>query len=106
MKDFEIGDITPANVKQLKLLIDLTFPVSYSEKFYNDVAYNFDKKYLKFAYWGGFVVGSFAARVDDVVEDDGEKKKKLHIMVLNVLEQYRNRGIGKYNIFSLFYHYS
>lgn len=33
----ELGDVTPHNVKQLKTLNTVVFPVSYNEKFYKDV---------------------------------------------------------------------
>lgn len=33
----ELGDITPHNIKQLKRLNTVVFPVSYNEKFYKDV---------------------------------------------------------------------
>lgn len=33
----ELGDVTPHNIKQLKLLNQVVFPVSYNEKFYKDV---------------------------------------------------------------------
>lgn len=32
-----MGDVTPHNIKQLKLLNQVVFPVSYNEKFYKDV---------------------------------------------------------------------
>lgn len=33
----ELGDVTPHNIKQLKLLNQVVFPVSYNDKFYKDV---------------------------------------------------------------------
>lgn len=33
----ELGDVTPHNIKQLKRLNQVTFPVSYNDKFYKDV---------------------------------------------------------------------
>lgn len=33
----ELGDITPHNIKQLKILNSVVFPVSYNDKFYKDV---------------------------------------------------------------------
>lgn len=33
----ELGDITPHNIKQLKLLNQVVFPVTYNDKFYKDV---------------------------------------------------------------------
>ena len=33
----ELGDVTPHNIKQLKRLNSVVFPVSYNDKFYKDV---------------------------------------------------------------------
>lgn len=33
----ELGDITPHNIKQLKKLNQVVFPVTYNDKFYKDV---------------------------------------------------------------------
>lgn len=33
----ELGDVTSHNIKQLKLLNQVVFPVSYNDKFYKDV---------------------------------------------------------------------
>lgn len=33
----ELGDVTPHNLKQLKRLNQVVFPVSYNDKFYKDV---------------------------------------------------------------------
>jgi hypothetical protein len=32
-----LGDVTPHNIKQLKRLNQVVFPVSYNDKFYKDV---------------------------------------------------------------------
>lgn len=50
----ELGDVTPHNIKQLKLLNQVVFPVSYNEKFYKDVL---DAGELaKLAYYNDIVV--------------------------------------------------
>ena len=33
----ELGDVTPHNIKQLKRLNQVVFPVTYNDKFYKDV---------------------------------------------------------------------
>ena len=33
----DLGDITPHNIKQLKRLNQVVFPVTYNDKFYKDV---------------------------------------------------------------------
>lgn len=35
--NIELGDVTQHNIKQLKRLNTVVFPVSYNEKFYKDV---------------------------------------------------------------------
>jgi len=35
--NIELGDVTPHNIKQLKRLNQVVFPVSYNDKFYRDV---------------------------------------------------------------------
>jgi hypothetical protein len=37
MKSVELGDITVHNLKQLKKINQVVFPVSYNDKFYKDV---------------------------------------------------------------------
>lgn len=50
----ELGDVTPHNIKQLKLLNQVVFPVSYNDKFYKDVL---DAGELaKLAYYNDIVV--------------------------------------------------
>ena len=90
----QIGDITPANVAQLKTLNVTTLPVRYSEKFYKDLVSCGNQKYMKFAYWNGFAVGGVCARVE---ANEGEQQgtSKLYIMTINVLPAYRRRGIGE-----------
>lgn len=37
MKSIELGDVTVHNIKQLKKLNQIVFPVHYNDKFYKDV---------------------------------------------------------------------
>ena len=37
MKSIELGEVTVHNIKQLKKLNQIVFPVSYNDKFYKDV---------------------------------------------------------------------
>lgn len=89
----QIGDITPANLQQLRVLNAATLPVRYSDKFYNDLLNIYSHDYLKFAFANGFVVGGICARIED--HPDIPEKKRLYIMTLNVLAAYRRKGIGK-----------
>ncbi|XP_064650474.1 N-alpha-acetyltransferase 50-like isoform X2 [Lineus longissimus] len=84
----ELGDVTPHNIKQLKRLNQVVFPVSYNEKFYKDVLEV--GELAKLAYFNDIVVGAVCCRVDT----SEPNKRRLYIMTLGCLAQYRKLGIG------------
>lgn len=88
----EIGDITPANIQQLKVINVSTLPVRYTDKFYNDLLGLYGKQYMKFAVWHGFNIGAVCARVEK--HEAKEKFSKLYIMTINVIPAYRRRKIA------------
>jgi len=90
--DVEVGDVTPANVGQLRTLNLSTLPVRYSDKFYKDLINSGNQDYMKFAYWNGFAVAGVCARLEPIESDQGANR--LYIMTINVLPAYRRRGIA------------
>ena len=85
------GNVTDANVAQLKTLNMIALPVRYSEKFYRELVEKSPPEYLKFAFWSGFAVGSVCSRL----EAQEDKSNKIYIMTIGVIPAYRRRGIGE-----------
>ena len=62
----DIGDITPANLKQLQTINIATLPVRYTDKFYNDLLKLYQREYMQFAFWNGFAVGKLSIQLLDL----------------------------------------
>ena len=84
----DLGDITPHNLKLLKKVNAVVFPVVYHDKFYKDVLEAGDL--AKLAYYNDIVVGAVCCRID--VTPEG--RRKLYIMTLGCLAPYRRLGVG------------
>ena len=69
----DLGDVTPHNIKQLKRLNQVIFPVSYNDKFYKDVlevgGYSVDFGKLEdYKLWIDLIIsGKLLANLDDVL---------------------------------------
>jgi len=89
----DLGDVTPHNIKLLKKVNQVVFPIVYHDKFYKDVLES--GEYAKLAYYNDVVVGAVCCRVDVTNPEEGQiAKKKLYIMTLGCLAPYRRLGIG------------
>merc|ERR1712012_1469630 len=83
----DLGDVTPHNIKLLRKVNTVVFPVSYHDKFYKDVLEA--GELAKLAFYNDIVVGGVCCRVDTSAVG-----KKLYIMTLGCLAPYRRLGIG------------
>ncbi|CAH8440233.1 unnamed protein product [Heterobilharzia americana] len=102
-KKIELGQLTPHNIKQFRLINQTVFPVTYTEKFYSDVLKN--SNMCRLAYFNDIVVGAVSYRIENVVvrspdaadECSGQISqtvKKCYIMTLGCLAPYRGYGVG------------
>ena len=89
----DLGDVTPHNIKLLKKVNQVVFPIVYHDKFYKDVLES--GEYAKLAYYNDVVVGAVCCRVDVTSPEDPNQatKKKLYIMTLGCLAPYRRLGM-------------
>ena len=88
----DLGDVTRHNIKLLKKVNQVVFPIVYNDKFYKDVLES--GEYAKLAYYNDVVVGAVCCRVDVTNPEAGQiAQKKLYIMTLGCLAHYRRLGI-------------
>ncbi|PAA53245.1 hypothetical protein BOX15_Mlig018463g1, partial [Macrostomum lignano] len=83
----ELGDITQHNIRQLRIINQVVFPVSYTDKFYDDILENGELGRL--AYFNDIVVGAVCCRIQS---EAGQRR--LYIMTLGCLAPYRELGVG------------
>ena len=58
----DLGDVTPHNIKLLKKVNQVVFPIVYHDKFYKDVLEA--GELAKLAYYNDVVVGAVCCRID------------------------------------------
>eukprot|EP01134_Creolimax_fragrantissima_P001526 CFRG1526T1 len=86
----ELGVVTKHNAKLIKYFNNAVFPVSYNEKFYEEIVTM--GEFAKLAYYADVMVGSVCCKF--VPDEDDEKKRTCYIMTLGCLERYRRVGVG------------
>lgn len=82
-----LGSVTLHNIKQLKRLHQVIFPVSYNDKFYKDVL--LVGELAKLASFTDIAVAVVCCRVDH-----SQTLKRLYIVTLGCLAPYRWLGTG------------
>ena len=82
------ADINVQNIKNQEILIKNTFPISYSQSFYNKVCDQY-KELSCYAILKDVIIGAITCRVEDFKE-----KPYLYIMTLAVFDGYRRGGVA------------
>lgn len=111
----DLGDVTPNNLGQVKVLHKTLFPVHYGENFYTELLevgefaklgtqylmtnticiYNLINPIL--VYYNDVCVGTVCCRKE--VDDSNPEQFKIYMMTLGVLEPYRKLGLGIFDAF-------
>ncbi|KAG2189786.1 hypothetical protein INT46_007575 [Mucor plumbeus] len=86
----DLGDVTPNNLGQVRILHNVLFPVHYGDNFYNDLLEA--GEFAKLAYYNDVCVGTVCCRKE--ADESNPNNYKVYIMTLGVLEPYRHLGLG------------
>jgi N-alpha-acetyltransferase 50 len=79
------------NVGTFRVLNRNILPVTYKDKFYNDIK-GYPERFKRLAYSGANVIGAVACRLEN--DPSSEEHKRLYLMVIGVLAAYRGLGVG------------
>ncbi|KAI8090531.1 acyl-CoA N-acyltransferase [Thamnidium elegans] len=86
----DLGDVTPNNLGQVKVLHKVLFPVNYGENFYTELLEA--GEFANIAYYNDVCVGTVCCRKE--VDDTNPELFKVYMMTIGVLEPYRHLGLG------------
>ena len=84
----EFGPVTHQNVDCLKMLVNKTFPLTYSDSLYAKIATEY-KEHSMLAYLEDIPVGGISCR-----ENERNGGKSLYVIILSVLPKYRRGHIA------------
>ncbi|KAG2211688.1 acyl-CoA N-acyltransferase [Mucor mucedo] len=90
MSRSDLGDVTPNNLGQVRVLHKVLFPVNYGDNFYNELLEA--DEFAKLAYYNDVCVGTVCCRKE--ADESNPEKFKIYMMTLGVLEPYRRLGLG------------
>ena len=86
--------ITEKNVLQVRVINELAFPISYSDKFYTELAVPRTPPRARAITVAETIVGAVSFRLEPTLPDSERKGSRMYIMTLSVLEAYRRIGLG------------
>ncbi|KAJ3989857.1 N-acetyltransferase NAT13 [Lentinula detonsa] len=87
------ASLTPHNLGTLRKLNAVLFPISYSDRFYEDVLKPEVDEFCKLVYYNDIPVGTICCRI----ETKGDEFH-LYLMTMGVLAPYRSRGLGSQSL--------
>ncbi|KAJ5078977.1 n-alpha-acetyltransferase 50 [Anaeramoeba ignava] len=96
-KFISYGELNDKNIAQLEKLNSVVLPVKYSSQFYKNILSDANC-FLDIAFYcKDMVVGGICYRKEKSnTSNSANPKKRLYIMTLSVLENYRRLGIGSH----------
>jgi len=93
----DVGDITPNNIGIVKRLCSVLFPVTYSEKFFQNILLPECDDFCKLVFMNDIPVGLLTCRIEytyDEIDSKIPNGAKLYIATLGILAPYRRQGLA------------